>query len=194
MKAVRFLTRGSPVNASWPYDPTTGLVNADPATLAAEASVDVDTFALAVMLSSEEGNSAQNIKEAVGAACMNYAKGVGKTVSALLLTAKTAGHSGFFGAQADQTRFVTSTLSGKQVHPSDRYASSRKSPYEDDIGIATALTTGATPDPTGGADQYDRPGHELNADAIAAKRTAAGKVLASVDGIDPTEIRFWKVG
>jgi len=197
-QAMKFLTRGKKVNASWPYNKTSGLVEAEPEALAEEAGCTTDEFALATMLSSEHGNDPQAFKEAVGSVALNEARARGLSISDLLLQAKNVSHQGFFGSQADQEK---KTSSGAAA--SDRYASTARQPYEDDVGIAKQLLSGAVPDPTGGARQFDSPKaqdagfkkgkYSMDADALAAKRESEGKELVTVDGIDPYRLRFWRI-
>lgn len=185
--------RGDKVNANWPYNKTTGVVDAKPESLAFEAGVDLDTFALASMLSSEHGNDPQAYKEAIGAAALNEARARGKSISSLLLAANVGSHSGKFGSQANIE---------KTPHPSDRYASTARAPYEDDIAIASLLVNGFTEDPTEGSRQFDSPvaqdklyeqgKYTLDADALAAKRIGEGKVEVNPEGINPRRLRFWR--
>lgn len=195
-QAVKFLSRGKRVNADWPYDKATGLVNAEPKALADEAGVTQDVFSLATMLSSEHGNDPQVYKEAVGSVALNEAKARGKSITDLLLEVKNPSHAGFYGSQADMEKTTS-----KGGHASDRYAATSKPPYEDDIGIASDLIAGNTPDPTNGARQFDSPRaqdagfkkglYSMDADALAAKRQGEGKTEVDVDGIDPYRLRFW---
>jgi hypothetical protein len=189
--------RGGKVNSRWPYNEATGCVDASPESLASEAGVDLDTFALATMISSEHGNDPQVYKEAIGSAALNEAKARKVRISALLLKATDSNHSGKFGAQANMER----TLAGGG-RPSDRYASTARAPYEDDLAIASLLVNGFTPDFTEGARQYDSPKaqdagykkglYSLNAEALAAKRIGEGKIEVNPEGIDPQRLRFWR--
>lgn len=164
------ILRGTRVTNA-PYSKTTGAVNVPPETLAAQAGVDVDTYSLARMISSEEGRSSNTVKAAVGWAAMNHSNNAGKTITAVLTQNKN--HQGLYGTQVGG------------------YASTALDPYEGDIAIANAILTGALPDPTGGADQFDRPSGEKDPDAVAANRIASGSHEVSVDGIDDGGIRFW---
>jgi hypothetical protein len=164
------ILRGSKATNA-PYSKTTGAVNVPPETLAAQAGVDVDTYSLARMISSEEGRSSNAVKAAVGWAAMNHANASGKTITATLTQNKN--HQGLYGTQVGG------------------YASTALDPYEGDIAIANAILTGAYPDPTGGADQFDRPSGEADPDAVAQNRIDSGSHEVTVDGIDDGGIRFW---
>jgi hypothetical protein len=168
------------------YDSDTGVVTDDPATLATTANLTEDQYALARCLSSEEGNSSTPIKVAVCWSVINYAAKVGKTITDLLTHATEPTHSGYFGSYKNVD--ASSSTNGKP----DRYASTRIDPYEGDGQIASSCLDGTFPDPTGGAIQFDRPGGEKNPDYTATKRAAAGLVVADVDGIDSSVIRFWR--
>jgi hypothetical protein len=196
-QAVKFLSRGKAVNANWPYNKKSGLVEAEPEGLAEEAGVSLDVFALATMLSSEHGNDPQVYKEAVGSVALNEARRRGVSITDLLLTVVNPSHAGFFGSQADMEKTTS-----KGGHAADRYASTARAPYEDDIGIAKALIAGETPDPTGGALQFDSPRaqdagfkkglYSMDANALKTKRESEGKTEVDIDGIDAYRLRFWR--
>jgi hypothetical protein len=176
------------------YDHTTGIVPPDPQTLADQAHVDLDTYAMARMLSSEEGNSSNEIRVACCWALKNKAAREGKSIPDLLLRAKDPNHSGKFGTFINldpSSPYYTVNSDGKP-NAADRYASTALDPYDGDLEIAISVLLETIPDPTGGADQFDRPGGEKNPDAVAAKRLAAGQILADVAGVDPNVIRFWR--
>lgn len=186
--AIRTVTRGRRLT-NCPYDKTTGLVDCDPAALAAQAGLDLDTYALARAIASEEGNSSAAVQALVGHAMHNYAVGSGRSIAAVLLRAQNADHDGAFGTQKD----LEITL-GNGNHPSDRYASTASDPYEGHAAVARGVLDGTIPDLTGGADQFDRSGSDDNPDKVAAKRAAAGKEvvpgLDDIEGVD--DLRFWR--
>jgi len=163
-----------------------GVVSADPSALAALAGVDLETYAHARCLSSEEGNSAVEIKIAVAWAMWNEAMRRGTTISQLMLHAKNPAHTGFFGTQKDID--PASPNRGK----SDRYASTALDPYQGDVDICMRVQAGTLPDPTGGAQQFDRPAGESDPAHIADNRIAAGAEQVDVPGIDSSVIRFWR--
>lgn len=193
--ARQIFTRGERMVKKWPYNKATGVVEADPQSLANEAGVNLDIFALAAMLSSEHGNDPQVYKEAIAHAALNEAKARGKSISSLLLQAVNPKHSGKFGSQAD--------IEGGAPFKSDRYASTAQVPYDDDIGIALFAWEGYTVDPTEGARQFDSPKaqdalyakgkYSLNAELLGAKRIKEGKREVNPEGIDPRRLRFWTV-
>lgn len=168
-----------------PYNKETGVVPCNPATLADQAHVDLDTYALARMLSSEEGNSSNAIRVAVCWAVRNHAARYGKTIPSLLLRANNPAHTGKFGTQRDIDK------SSPNFNKSDRYASTANDPYEGDLEIAVLVLLDAIPDPTGGADQFDRPAGEADPVRVANNRMNAGQVPKFVEGINADEIRFW---
>lgn len=189
-------TRGSKVVSGWNYNKNTGQVDSPtPQQAAAEAGVNVDTICLAAMLASEHGNDPQAYKEQIAFACINEARARGISVSKLLLTAKRGTHSGKFGSQAD--------IEGGEPYASDRYASTKSVPYEDDMAIASLALSGLIDDYTEGARQFDSPRaqdalyakgkYSLDADGLAAKRISEGKEEVNPPDINPRILRFWKV-
>ena len=162
-----------------PYD-ADGVVRFDPEDLAAQAGCDVDEYALARMIASEEGSSDTGTKIAVAWATVNEADRRGVSISAMLLRAVNSDHSGYFGTQKDLS-------TGK----SDRYASTALDPHAGDVQIAQGVLGGSIPDPTSGANQFDRPAGESNPDAIAASRMKTSDPV-TVASADPG-LRFWRV-
>jgi len=189
-------SRGSKVVSGWHYNSDTGTVDSpSPQQAANEAGVNVDTICLAAMLSSEHGNDPQTYKEQIAFACINEARARGMSVSKLLLAAKDSRHSGKFGAQAN--------IENGEPYSSDRYASTKSVPYEDDMSIASLALSGLIDDYTEGARQFDSPKaqdtlyakgkYSLDADGLAAKRESEGKVEVNPPDINPRVLRFWKV-
>jgi hypothetical protein len=184
MDTLARITRGERLTRA-PYDPDTGVVPGTPDDLASEANLTSDQYALARMLSSEEGNSDNLIKAAVCWATINWAAKQGQTITQLLTHAQTAGHSGMFGTFKDIEE-------GTALYDkADRYASTALDPYDGDGQIASGCLDGSIPDPTSGATHFDRPGGEKHPDTIAANRAKEGFSAVDVPGIDPTVIRFW---
>lgn len=189
--AINGVTQGARLTHA-PYNTTTGVAPGDPAGLAASAGLDLDTYALARMIASEEGNSSAATQALIAHAAVNHAGGADR-IAAVLLKAKNPTHSGSFGTQKDLERLVT-TADGKQVHPSDRYASTATDPYEGHAAIARGVLDGTIPDLTGGADQFDRPSGERDPDAIAAAREGAGKeAVSGLEEFIGDDLRFWRV-
>lgn len=168
-----------------PYDKATGVVPGEPAALAAEAGLDLDTYALARMVSSEEGSSSNAIKAAVCWATINYAAKVGKSISDLLLHATEPTHSNQFGTYKNIDEATPGHGKG------DRYASTALDPYDGDGQIAAACISGQLADMTQGAIQFDRPAGEHDPSYTQKKREGAGLHQVEIDGIDSSEIRFW---
>jgi hypothetical protein len=171
-----------------PADDTTGVVDVAPDELASDAGVQLDTYAAARMIASEEPHSSRATKIAVCWCLINEANAQGISVARLLLRAKNPDHDGLFGAQADLESWVTNKA-GERVHPSDRYASTRTDPFDEELLVAAACLDGSQPDTTGGARRYDRPAHE-DAVRVANNRTAEGFRVVEVPGADPG-LRFW---
>jgi hypothetical protein len=184
--ALNAVVKGARLTSA-PYDKTTGLVPGAPSDLADQAGLDLESYSLARLIASEEGRSNNSIKAAVAWAVLNHARSSGKSVTSLLTHAKLGAHSGSYGTQ----RNIEQGTDG--YNGSDRYASTSSDPYEGDGTIAAAVVSGQLPDPTGGAEYFDRPAGE-DADRVAANRAAAGLVLADVVGVDADAdgIRFWR--
>jgi len=186
------ITQGPRVTHA-PYSKSDGVVNASPDDLAAQAGVDLDTYALARMLASEEGSADNTTKAAIAWAALNYAAHSGRSISAILLHAVDPNHSGYFGTFINidpSSPFYTVNSKGKP-NKADRYASTALDPYQGDVDIVTSVRDGSTPDFTGGATQFDRPEGEANPQAVADKRIAAGAEPVNVPGADPG-LRFWR--
>jgi hypothetical protein len=191
LDAVNGITQGRRLTRA-PYDHTTGIVPGDPGALAAEAGATLDEYALARNISSEHGNSSAAVQALVAHATVNKATGEGRSVAQLLLRANNPDHAGRFGTQKDLEKLVT-TSDGSQVHPSDRYASTAQDPYEGHLAVARGVLSGAIPDLTGGADQYDDRSGLRDPDALAAKREAAGKErVPGLEEIIGDDLEFWR--
>ena len=186
---VDLVTRGARLTRA-PYDTTTGIVPGSPQDLADSTNYDLETYSLARAISSEEGRSSDAVKLAVGWAIKNHADRAGLSLTDLVCRANVASHAGYYGTQ----RNIDPGAGGGASGPSDRYCSTANDPYDGDAQIAYAIQTGTLPDPTGGADQFDRPSGEKNPDQIAANRVAVGSFEVAVAGVDDADIRFWKVG
>lgn len=162
----------------------TGVVDADPDELASIAGTDLETYALARMISSEEGNSPNRVKAAVAWCMVNESRRRGSSISSILLRAKNPLHNGWFGTQKDIDP------ASANYDKSDRYASTGLDPYEGDLLIAQGVLDGTLPDETDGAQQFDRPAGEKDPARVAANRMASGAELVMVPGLD--SIRFWR--
>jgi len=188
--AIYGITQGVRLTRA-PYSKDTGVVPGRPEDLAAQAGLDLDTYALARMIASEEGGSSAAAQALVAHAAKNAAAASGRSVAQQLLRANNADHAGKFGTQADLETWVTNA-SGKLVHPSDRYASTAIDPYAGHAAVAAGVLSGDIPDLTNGATQFDRPSGEADPDRVAAKRTAAGSVeVAGLDEFVGDDLRFW---
>lgn len=187
------ITRGARLTHA-PYDPDTGIVPGDPdaSGLAGDAGASLDAYALARMLSSEEGQSSNRVKAAIGHTALNYAASLSQSISQVLLHAADPAHDGQFGTfkNIDASSSTYTTDSTGKPNKADRYASTGLDPYAGDLTIANGCIDGSIADETQGAVQFDRPSGEKNPDAVAAKRVTAGKTLVMIDGID--DLRFWK--
>lgn len=185
--ALNGITQGARLTRC-PYDKATGVVPCAPAELAVQAGLDLETYALARLIASEEGNSSREVQALVAHAVKNAAAAAGKSIAAKLLFAKYNGHSGLFGTQ----RNIEEGTPG--YNGSDRFASTASDPYEGHAQVAAGVLDGTIPDLTGGATQFDRPSGESNPDRVAANRAAAGLEevpdLGDVTGIG--DLRFWR--
>jgi hypothetical protein len=179
------ITRGSKLTRA-PYDPDTGVVPGAPADLASSSGLTLDAYALARMISSEDGQADNLVKAAICWATINYAAQLGKTVEQLLVKAKLPSHDGSFGT------FKNIEVGTAGYGKADRYASTALDPYDGDGQIAQGCLAGTIPDPSGGkATHYDNPGGEKDPDHIATIRAGEGLTLIPIAGIDPSYIRFW---
>lgn len=182
--AVNLVAKGNRLTHA-PYDTTTGVVPGTPQALADQSGYDLETYALARAIASEEGRSSDFVKLCTGWAIRNRANAGGGSIVSLVTRAKYIPHSGLFGTQ----RNIEDGTPG--YNGSDRYCSTANDPYDGDAQIAYAIQTGTLPDPTGGAQYFDRPAGDDNAAQTAANRAAAGLELAQIDGL-PASIRFWR--
>jgi hypothetical protein len=81
-----------------------------------------------------------------------------------------------------------------------RYASTAQDSSDDSLAIADGVLSGAIPDNTGGARQFDSPqafGIQIgtlagDADDVAARRIAAGNELVTLAGVPESYARFWR--
>lgn len=184
---VDLVTRGQRLTHA-PYDTSTGVVPGSPQSLADQTTYDLETYALARAISSEEGRANDDTKLAIGWAIKNRADAGGGSIASLVTRAKEPTHSGYFGTQ----RNIDASTSG--YNGSDRFCSTANDPYDGDAQIALAIQTGQLPDPTGGAQYFDRAASDDNADQTAQNRANAGLVLADVAGDVDTGLRFWRQG
>lgn len=182
--AVDLVVQGKRLTRA-PYDTTTGVVKVDPQALADSTDYDLETYALARAIASEEGRGSQQLQLAVGWAIKNRANAGSGSIATLVLHAKYGPHSGFFGTQ----RNIEAGTPG--YNDSDRYCSTANDPYDGHAQIALAIQNGTFQDPTGGAQYFDRPAHDDDPEKTAANRAASGLVLADVAGVD-SSIRFWR--
>lgn len=168
---------------------TLGIVEDDPQSLADAAGVELNRYALARMISSEEGNSAVLVKIAVAFAAKNEIGAEG--IASRLLSGHGEGQ-GHFKRQGYRYSGGRGTV----------YASTALDPYDDDVNIATAVIGGTLSDPTGGATNFFRPelqdqqfaaGDVSNdAEATIALWRSRGLVPVDIDGID--EVMFFRKG
>lgn len=182
--AVNLVVKGQRLTHA-PYDTSTGVVPGDPQALADASGYDAETYALARAIASEEGRSSDFVKLCTGWAIRNRANASSGSIVSLVTRAKYAPHARHFGTQ----RNIETGTPG--YDGSDRYCSTANDPYDGDAQIARAIQTGALPDPTGGAEYFDRPAGDDNAAQTAANRLSSGLELAQIDGL-PDSIRFWR--
>lgn len=180
---VDLVVRGNRLTHA-PYDTSTGIVPQSPQALADSTPYDLETYALARAISSEEGRSDDGTKLAVGWAIKNRADAGGGSIADLVVKAKEPTHSGYFGTQ----RNIDASTSG--YHTSDRYCSTANDPYDGDVQIALAIQNGNLPDPTGGAQYFDVESLDDNPAQVAANRAAQGLVAYDVPAAR-SDLRFW---
>lgn len=149
-------------------------VDQSPEELAASAGLDVDTYALARMISSEEGNSA-NVRQAAVAWVMVNNGGTGYAIP-----------RGTFGRQGSGGRPISTS----------------QDPFEGHVDIAKGVLNGTIADPTNGARYFIAPKtqdalHARNPekyksfDEVNASRIANGHQPVVVEGIDPDLLIFY---
>ena len=159
-----------------------GIVEADPAGLARAAGVDLDLYALASAMQSEEKNDRGRLA-------------VGRTI--------------WNAVGQDRTRLVKKLLPHGHLasQESGQYAATHRPPTPRTLGLAKAIIEGRVGDMVHGAIQWDAPAtqdrlHRLylndpkryphykhDSTDIARKRIAEGKAEISVPGVPDT--RFW---
>lgn len=180
---------------------TLGVIREDPRSLADSAAMDLDSYALARALSSEEGQSPAPYKVAVGWAIRNESHG---RVADKVLAGR-GDTDGFFARQS--ARYLTgATLAdgSPETGHAGKYVSTALDPHEDDAAIATAILLGELADPTSGAtnffnptlqnDLYETGRSDKPADAIDSAWRGRGLVPVVVDGIDDNKLRFYRHG
>jgi hypothetical protein len=143
---------------------STGNVAADPHALAAAAGellgelVGDEEYALARMVSSEEGDADRETKVAIAWVAVNDAQAFGGVVQVLTYST-TSSERGYFGDQTGR-----------------RYSTARD-PYEDDLAVARAVLSGMEPDTTGGSTHFFR-------SALQDVLLAQGRVSRSAAEVD----------
>jgi len=172
-----------------PYDTDTGVVPGSPQSLADQTSYDLETYSLARAIHSEEPRSSDDTKLAIGWAIKNYADAhYGGSITAAVTHAKVSSHSGSYGTQ----RNIDAAAGGGPKGPSDRYCATGLDPYDGDAQIALAIQNGTLPDPTGGAQYFDRSALDDNAAQVAINRAKDGLVVADVAGDVSSGLEFWR--
>ena len=171
------VVKGSRVGAASTFNPTApNEIAENPDDLAASANLDLQTYTLARIISSEEGNSPVAYWVAIASATLNNSIG------------------------GDVFSYATDGAFGKQG--AGRPVSTAQDPYDGHVRIAQAVMTGEIPDPTNGATQWVAPRtqdilhlrdpskYKSFAD-VEASRLAAGKKRVTPDGIDPNLLVFY---
>lgn len=119
---------------------------ADPAILAANAGLDLDTYALARMIASEEGDSNDSHQIAVGECARNHASRVGVSISTMLLRSTGKNYS-----EEANGRF---SEQGK-----GKWASTSKAPTRTNVNNAIRVLSGT--DVTGGGIDFFSPSGQI---------------------------------
>lgn len=170
-----------------------GWVEEDPRVLALAAGVSDNVYALASMMVSEAGGDLL-LQIAVGHVAVNEARARGTSVFRLLTR---AGRRDGVTKQFDPHE--SNDFYGPQnVGP--RYASTKLAPTAAALENAAEVLSGAVPDPTDGARQWDAPGAQdsllgkaagyLKSSAEVAASRSKNNELVMVPGI--TSTRFWR--
>ena len=168
-----YIAKGSRVGPKSTMDDDQN-VDQSPDDLAASAGLDLDTYALARMISSEEGNSSSARQAAVAWVMLNNG-GTGYAIP-----------RGVFGRQGSGGRPISTS----------------QDPYEGHVSIAKRVTSGEIPDPTSGARYFVAPKTQDALHArdpvkyksfadVNASRIANGHTPVIVDGIDPDYLIFY---
>lgn len=176
-----------------------GVVQADRMSLAQAAGIPLPTYALARMVSSEEGNSPREYKVAVAWAAWNkWGMGIADG-----LAAGKSSADGLFKQQAYRYTDGTVDDDGELVVKSaGAYASTAIDPREDDVAIAQSVVLGSPPDPTGGATNWFRPQLQdklfdqgrVSKDSadVEASWVSGGLARVEVPSVDVDEIHFFR--
>jgi hypothetical protein len=160
-----------------------GVVQGDPATLAREAGVSLDEYALARMVASEEGNGPAPYLLAVAECAVNRAAHIGKSVSAMLLIGRSS--SGKFGQ----------TATGK-------WASTARPATKRSLAAAKAALGGSSfargsrdfVDPAGlvpGRQEGIGTVRQTAKEYIAARAKEGLVWIGDIDGIDPAKLMLF---
>lgn len=122
---------------------TDGIIPDDPATLAAAAGLDIETYSLARCLMSEHGTDPDPYLVAAGWAVANYARERGSTITGILLDGAGTAGDGRYGRQS--------------ASAGAKYAATDQDPRERHARIAGEILSGELADPTGGATHFFSP-------------------------------------
>jgi hypothetical protein len=175
---------------------------ADPEGLAAGAGVEVNRYALARALHSEQAGGPRIARVGVAWAIVNEARAVGRSVLSLVTRAgrrpKYVGVDGAVTYGAWTPHPTGNGFFGKQSQ--GRYCATSRDPNADDFEVADDVLSGRVDDPTGGARQFDSPDAfgvqegttAEGADETAARRIAAGNELVLLPGVPESTLRFWR--
>jgi len=174
--AIGAIVKGSHVGAYSSPNPTApNEIGQNPADLAASANLDLDTYTLARVISSEEGNSPVAHQLAIACATKNLADKYGAGIFDIACDGSFGKQSGGVGS---------------------RPVSTWTDPYQGHVEIAKAVLSGAAGDVTGGAYQWVAPRaqdalHARDPDkyksfaAVNAERLQGGLRPVSIAGVDP---------
>jgi hypothetical protein len=169
-----------------------GETPADPEALALGAGVELQRYALARAVQSENGSGPRIVLEAVAWAIVNQARATGHTVAQLVTRAGRKVSGVWTPHPTGNGRF------GRQAQ--GRYCATSQDPEARALEVADDVLSGVVDDPTGGARQFDSPAAfgvqegttAAGADETAARRIAAGNVEVLLPGVPESTIRFWR--
>lgn len=175
--AIGAVVKGARVgNKSSPNPTAPTEIGQDPSALAASAGLDLDTYTLARVISSEEGNSPLAHQLAIACATKNLADRYGGGIFDVCTDGSFGKQSGGVGS---------------------RPVSTWEDPYEGHVAIAQAVLSGATGDITQGAYQWVAPKAQDALHArdpvkyksfvdVNASRLASGLKQVSIPGVNPS--------
>lgn len=171
-----------------------GIILDDPRALAAEAGLDLETYALARMIASEHGSDPDVYCEAVAWAIRNKARERKTTIFGLLTERRGTAADGLFGEQgAEGLEAYASTIRD----PRTRHEAIAKrvvaAPQSQDItGGATHFFSPQTQDWGYARGKYSKSAAQVDASWRSTGLYSSGAVPVAVAGIDPRTLTLYR--